>query len=77
MALAFLAARRRELLGLSWQVLLMPLYWLLVSAAAYRAAWQFLIATFKWEKTEHGLALRRANHGKENGAGSGNRTRDT
>ncbi len=32
----------------------MPLYWLLVSAAAYRALWQFMTARFKWEKTEHG-----------------------
>jgi glycosyltransferase XagB len=32
----------------------MPLYWLLVSAAAYRALWQFMTARFEWEKTEHG-----------------------
>jgi len=34
----------------------MPIYWLLVSAAAYRAVWQFATARFTWEKTEHGLA---------------------
>jgi hypothetical protein len=80
LALALLAARRRRLFRLSWHVLLMPLYWLLISAAAYRALWQFATAPFKWEKTEHGrisgfpqqLAL-----GRGNGAGSGNRTRDT
>ena len=33
----------------------MPLYWLLISAAAYRALWQFMTARFEWEKTEHGL----------------------
>ena len=27
---------------------------LLISAAAYRALWQFATAPFKWEKTEHG-----------------------
>lgn len=32
----------------------MPLYWLLISAAAYRALWQYATAPFKWEKTEHG-----------------------
>ena len=54
MTLALLAARRRGLLRLSWHVLSMPLYWLLISAAAYRALWQFVTAPFKWEKTEHG-----------------------
>jgi glycosyltransferase XagB len=54
MALALLAARRRGLRRLVPQVLLMPLYWLLISTAAYRALWQFATAPFKWEKTEHG-----------------------
>ena len=54
MALALLAARRRGLKSLLWHVPLMPLYWLLISAAAYRALWQFVTAPFKWEKTEHG-----------------------
>jgi len=54
MALAGIAVQRRGLKDLSWQVALMPLYWLLVSAAAYRALWQFATAPFKWEKTEHG-----------------------
>jgi hypothetical protein len=53
MALGFLAVRRRRLGRLSWQILLMPAYWLLISAAAYRALWQFMAAPFKWEKTEH------------------------
>jgi len=61
MALGFLAVRRRGLANLSWQVLLMPAYWLLISVAAYRAVWQFMTAPFKWEKTEHGDA-RRAVH---------------
>ena len=39
---------------------LMPLYWLLISAAAYRALWQFMTARFMWEKTEHGLGRARA-----------------
>ena len=60
MTLALLAARRRGLFRLSWHVLLMPLYWLLISAAAYRALWQFVTAPFKWEKTEHGAGDRMA-----------------
>ena len=54
MGLALLAARRRGLKSLLWHVPLMPLYWLPISAAAYRALWQFVTAPFKWEKTEHG-----------------------
>jgi cellulose synthase/poly-beta-1,6-N-acetylglucosamine synthase-like glycosyltransferase len=34
----------------------LPLYWLLISAAGWRAAWQFVFDPFRWEKTEHGLA---------------------
>jgi hypothetical protein len=56
MALGALAVRRRGLGGLVKQIPLMPLYWLLISAAAYHALWQFATARFKWEKTEHGLA---------------------
>jgi hypothetical protein len=31
----------------------MPLYWLAISLAAYRALWQLGRAPFYWEKTEH------------------------
>jgi hypothetical protein len=37
-------------------VILVPLYWLYVSAAAYRAVWQLIRAPFYWEKTEHGVS---------------------
>lgn len=37
----------------------MPLYWLLVSAAAWLALWQLLRSPFAWNKTEHGLSRRR------------------
>ncbi len=52
-ALGAVAITRRGRKGLAPQVLLMPVYWLLISFAAYRAAWQFAIAPFFWEKTEH------------------------
>ena len=60
MALGLSAVRKRGYRELVWQVPLMPLYWLLVSAAAYRALWQFVTDRFGWEKTEHGLALPKA-----------------
>ena len=52
-ALGAVAIARRGRKTLAPQVLLMPVYWLLISFAAYRAAWQFAIAPFFWEKTEH------------------------
>jgi cellulose synthase/poly-beta-1,6-N-acetylglucosamine synthase-like glycosyltransferase len=35
--------------------LLTPIYWMLMSVAAYKAAWQLATRPFYWEKTEHGL----------------------
>jgi hypothetical protein len=37
-------------------LLLMPLHWLLLSLAAWRALVQLVVAPYAWEKTEHGLA---------------------
>ena len=59
MALGFLSVRGRGYRHLLKDVPLMPLYWLLISAAAYRALWQFMTARFEWEKTEHGAAALR------------------
>ncbi len=35
--------------------LLTPVYWALMSIAAYKAAWQLVTKPFYWEKTRHGL----------------------
>ena len=56
MTLGFLAVKRRGMRRLAVQVPLMPLYWLLISGAAYRAIWQFMNNRFGWEKTEHGVS---------------------
>ncbi|MFL5258614.1 MAG: glycosyltransferase [Hyphomicrobiales bacterium] len=37
-------------------IIVMPLYWLLMSAAAWLALWQFIRAPFHWNKTRHGLS---------------------
>jgi glycosyltransferase XagB len=58
-----LSAFRRGQARLALSALLMPLCWLLVSAAAYRALWQLARDPYFWEKTEHGVrpsARRRA-----------------
>jgi cellulose synthase/poly-beta-1,6-N-acetylglucosamine synthase-like glycosyltransferase len=60
MGLAHLAVRRRGFKELLPQIALMPLYWLFVSAAAYRALWQLITMPFTWEKTEHGVSAMHA-----------------
>ena len=39
--------------GLAWHALAMPVYWLLISLAGYRALWQLATDPFSWEKTPH------------------------
>lgn len=55
-ALAALAPVRRGLTRLSPAAILTPVYWLMMSAAAYVALWQLLTRPHFWEKTEHGLS---------------------
>ena len=55
-ALGLIGLARRRLLGCAWALLLMPLYWLLLSLAAWRALFQLVRDPYRWEKTEHGLA---------------------
>src|SRR2546423_1724008 len=54
--LGLLGLKRRGLLRHGFVLLLMPLHWLLLSLAAWRALWQLLRDPYRWEKTAHGLA---------------------
>jgi len=46
---------------LAFDLVLLPVYWLLVGWAAWRAAFQILAdETTHWEKTTHGVSTRRA-----------------
>ena len=47
---------RRGLAAHSWVLLLVPVHWLLLSLAAWRALYQLICDPYRWEKTEHGLA---------------------
>jgi len=47
---------RRSLTAHAWVLLLVPLHWLLLAAASWRALYQLLNDPYRWEKTEHGLA---------------------
>ncbi|SNY91891.1 Glycosyltransferase, catalytic subunit of cellulose synthase and poly-beta-1,6-N-acetylglucosamine synthase [Cohaesibacter sp. ES.047] len=45
--------------GAGWMsVFAMPLYWLAMTPAAWRALFQLLVAPHHWEKTEHGIGTR-------------------
>lgn len=48
---------RRGLAATSWWLLLMPLHWVLLSLAAWRAIVQLVRDPYRWEKTEHGQAV--------------------
>jgi glycosyltransferase XagB len=47
---------RRGLLRHGWVLTLTPIYWFLLSLAAWRALFQLWRDPQRWEKTEHGLA---------------------
>ncbi|MBI3673594.1 MAG: glycosyltransferase [Rhizobiales bacterium] len=50
------ALRRLRIRGWILPILSTPLYWLLISVAAWLALWQFLTDPYYWNKTEHGLS---------------------
>jgi hypothetical protein len=52
------ALRRRDP-SLLWLLPLLPLYYGLVSVAAWMAFYEYFARRFAWNKTEHGLARRR------------------
>jgi len=53
MLLSALCAIWRGQTGLIFHIITLPVYWLLISAAAWRALFQLLVAPFHWEKTRH------------------------
>ena len=54
--LGFIGLSRRRLLGSAGYLILTPLYWILLSVAAWRAVFQLMWSPYRWEKTQHGLA---------------------
>jgi cellulose synthase/poly-beta-1,6-N-acetylglucosamine synthase-like glycosyltransferase len=54
--LGFIGLWRRKLLRCAWALLLIPIYWLMLSLAAWRALYKLARDPHGWEKTEHGLA---------------------
>jgi hypothetical protein len=67
---------RRRLLPVAPVLLLMPLHWLLLAAAAWRALIKLFRDPYRWDKTEHGLAkTSRTRTARQRGAVSGCGTR--
>ncbi|HEX7776258.1 MAG TPA: glycosyltransferase family 2 protein [Parvibaculum sp.] len=56
------AAAGRGLRPLILDALMMPAYWLLISAGAYKALFQLASRPFHWEKTDHGISRFTAEH---------------
>ena len=54
--LGWIGLARRGLSANAWVLLLTPVHWLLMSAAAWRALYQLIVAPYAWEKTAHGFA---------------------
>ncbi|WP_157699552.1 glycosyltransferase family 2 protein [Pseudorhodoplanes sinuspersici] len=54
--LGFIGLSRRRALDSVWYLIWTPLYWLLLSTAAWYAIYQLIRAPYHWEKTQHGLA---------------------
>jgi cellulose synthase/poly-beta-1,6-N-acetylglucosamine synthase-like glycosyltransferase len=55
------AFKRHNYRLIPW-ALTVPLYWLMMSVAAYRALWQLIHKPFFWEKTTHGITKHAAAH---------------
>jgi glycosyltransferase XagB len=50
------ALRRKKIAGWWTALLTMPVYWILMTVAAWMALWQFIVRPFHWNKTRHGLS---------------------
>ena len=59
MAAGVVGLRRLRMSGWWFTILTMPVYWLLMSVAAWMALWQFVVAPSYWNKTHHGLSVHR------------------
>ncbi|HEY6024279.1 MAG TPA: glycosyltransferase [Pseudolabrys sp.] len=54
-AFGFIGLWRRDLLKFAGVLICTPVHWLLLSATAWWAAGELIVAPFRWRKTDHGL----------------------
>ena len=55
-AIGWRALRHRGFAGWGFSLVTLPIYWLLISFAAWVALREFAVAPFRWNKTQHGLS---------------------
>ena len=67
--------KARGLKGFAASTASTPIYWLMISAAAWMAVWELVRRPHYWHKTEHGLSSFSAD-AEKSGAGDGDRTHD-
>ncbi|CAL8975686.1 Beta-monoglucosyldiacylglycerol synthase [Rhodoplanes serenus] len=60
---------RRRLLATAWVLLLVPVHWLLLATAAWRALIKLVRDPYRWDKTEHGLAKTSRSGAAQGGGG--------
>jgi cellulose synthase/poly-beta-1,6-N-acetylglucosamine synthase-like glycosyltransferase len=53
---ARLALHRKGIRGWTLTICTLPIYWVLIGIAAWRAVWEFVVQPFHWNKTRHGLS---------------------
>ncbi|MTI18772.1 glycosyltransferase [Rhodobacteraceae bacterium RKSG542] len=58
MSATYAAAKMRGLEPKAWEIATLPLYWVLSSAATWKAGWEFFSRPHHWRKTAHGIAKR-------------------
>lgn len=68
--LTLIAAYEMNVRRVFLAVLLLPVYWVLMSLAAVKAAWQLVVSPNYWEKTTHGLSAQFADGGVARAAAS-------
>jgi cellulose synthase/poly-beta-1,6-N-acetylglucosamine synthase-like glycosyltransferase len=56
--LTILTARKTNRPDLVFTALFVPFYWIMMSIAAVKAAWQLVVTPSFWEKTSHGLSAK-------------------
>ncbi|HET9692729.1 MAG TPA: glycosyltransferase [Acidimicrobiales bacterium] len=66
--LTILTTRLSGRVELLWAAVLVPLYWVMMSMAAAKAAYQLIVTPTFWEKTTHGLHL--PHHATAGGGGA-------
>ena len=59
MLLGAIVVHQNKMKHVVFHLLTMPVYWLFISFAAYRALFQFFWSPFLWEKTTHGVTKMR------------------